>query len=189
MKELSIMHLMISVNVKMISLIRSVILNALLALHPNTLTLKPSNVSAASRGRSLIRRFSNVFAQQQTLSKPIHPALAVSCLNSLIILIRHVRIVKRTLSTIPRISNAGDALRISLYLSWIDALLALKTNISILVLRIANSAPMVETLTKIRIFVNVLLKHLSILMWNVSLVSYPNISTFKQRNVEIVQLI
>lgn len=93
------------------------------------------------------------------------------------------------MSITPRISNAEDALRISLYLSWIDALLALITSFSILPLRTARFALMVETITRIRIYVNVLLKHLSILMWNVSHAFYPNISILIPRNVEIVHLI
>lgn len=189
MKEQSTMLWMISVNVKTISLIRSVIQNVLPVHHPITLTLNWSSVWAAWRENSSILRFSNVFAQQQVPSRRIALASAASYLNSSIILIRLARIAKRTMFTIPKISNVGDVLRINLSSLLTDAVLARIINILILALKIASYALMVEIITRIKISVSVLLKLLSILKLSASHAFYQIISTSKRKNAEIAQLI
>lgn len=131
MKEQSIMFWMINVSAKIAPLIRLVIQNVLLAHHLNILTSNWSNVLVAWRKNSLIPRFSSAFAQQQAHSRPTSLVSAASYRNTLIILIRLARTVKKTMFTIPKSNNAEDAQRISRSLLMIDALLALINNFSI----------------------------------------------------------
>jgi hypothetical protein len=56
-------------------------------------------------------------------------------------------------------------------------------------LKVVNHARTVEIITRRKIFVNALLKLLSILKQNAYHAFYQNISTFKLKNVETVQLI
>lgn len=188
-KEQNIMFWIISVNVKIVPLIRSVIQNVLLAHHLNISTLNWSSVSAAWRVNSLIPRLSYVFAQQRVPSKPIYLASAASYLNTLIILIRLARTARKTLFTILKISNVWDALQISLFLLLIDALLALIINSSISPLKIVKFALTVEITTRIKIYVNALLMLLSTLKLSAYHVFYRNISTSKAKNVQNVLLI
>ena len=183
------MHWMINVNAKMIHPIKSATPNALLVLLPNILTLNWNSASAARRESSSILKLNSVFVHQQVHSRQTYPVSAASCLNILITPIKHARTVRRTMYTIPRISNAWDVLMINLCLLLIDVLLAQRINFSILQYRIANYVLMQEISIRTRIFVNALLKHLSILTRSVLHAFYQNISTSRQKNVEIAQLI
>ena len=91
--------------------------------------------------------------------------------------------------TIPKISNVGDVLRISLSLLLIDAVLARTINFLISAFKIASYALMVEIITRIKISASVLLKILSILKLNASHAFYQIISISKLKNAEIAQLI